>query len=121
MSFNVEVDLDVIADHSRRFGDSKVLAIDGQAGVRAHHFPHLPGIRRAFQFKGQVNILGDSLDRERAMGHIIIALLFHRFALEGDLRKFSASKKPAERRSLSREVLSVLTLAVLMVTLTDDL
>ena len=93
MSFNVKIDLYVIADHSSTLGYPKVLAIDGEAGMCAHHFPRLSSISGAFEFKGQVNIFGNSLDRERAMGHVIIALLFHRLALEGDLRKLLGIKE----------------------------
>ena len=48
MSFNVEIDFYIIADHSSAFGYPKVLAIDGQGGMCAHHFSHFAGINRAF-------------------------------------------------------------------------
>src|SRR4051794_1060106 len=93
VSFNVEVYFYVIADHTPTLRNAIVLAIDSQGGVRAQHFSHLAGVRRAFQFKGQVHIFSHALDGERAVGHIVIALFFYGFALEGDLGKFFSVKE----------------------------
>src|SRR5579884_127721 len=86
--FNVEIDFYVISDHcSRGLGDSKILAIDRERGVRSHYFSAL-ATDGPFQFKGKINVLGDAMDSQCAMSHVIIALFFYRFALEGNFRKF---------------------------------
>src|SRR5258708_18208167 len=36
----------------------------------------------------QINVLGDTMDSQSAMGHIVITLLFDGLTLEGDLGKF---------------------------------
>ena len=77
MGFNVEIDLNVIPDHRRwRIGDAKILPIDGHSGMRSHDLSIL-AIDGAFQFKRQIDVLGDAVNRECAVGYIAITLLFN--------------------------------------------
>ena len=51
----------------------------------------VPGIPRLFKREDaeqQIHILGHAMNGQRPMRDIVIALLFHRLALEGDLREF---------------------------------
>src|SRR4029077_16855484 len=87
--FHVEINLYFPANHSdgRRFAYSKVLPVDGEAAVRAQYLAPA-GIDRPLHLERQINFLGNAVDSQRAVGHIIIAFLFDGLALEGDLGEF---------------------------------
>src|SRR5262249_32887599 len=82
-SFNVEIDLYIAADHRCRLADAIVHPVGAKAAMRAHHLS-LPAFDRPLQFERHIHVLSDAVDCERAVGHVVIALLLDRLALEGD-------------------------------------
>src|SRR5262249_4041680 len=82
----VYIDLDLATDHGSRLAHSEILPIDHEAAMRPHDLSPAR-VDRTFHFEGQVDLLGHAMDRQRPVGHQVIAFLLYRLALEGDLGK----------------------------------
>src|SRR5260221_13753484 len=87
--FHVEINLYFAANHCDGcgFADSIVLPVDGEAAVRAQHLT-VTRVERSLHLERQINFLGNAVDGQSTVGHIIIALLFDGLTLEGDLGIF---------------------------------
>src|SRR5262249_51801284 len=68
-------------------GNTVVLAIDRETGLSSQRLSALRA-DRAGQGKRQIDVFGNTMDGQRSVSDVAVALLLHRLALESDLRKF---------------------------------